>query len=728
MNDPGFLLLKRITKRWQNHRRLAAVLLALGASLLVMALLHTYGQLAWGWGGAVLVVLVSVAMSVRSVWQLRAQDVCRFLNQHYPPVEESSELLLHPPSSLSALPSLQRQRVVRYLQEISPPPGPYRFVRYAIFASLMMGTAALVVVSFPVSPPGAPVAKYSRIPTAQRSTHPPSITQQQVRVVPPAYTGLPNRQQETWPLTIPDSALVRWTITVDQPLPGVHLIVNSQDTVPWQRGDEERQWTLSRRFSRSGYYQLKVGNQLSDLYPISIIPDQPANLIIRKPEQHTYLDYGQPPTADLLVEVSDDYGIQDVSISATLASGQGESVSFDERKLTFDQNFSGSPKKVALRKTLDLKKMGMIPGDELYFFVSALDNHRQESRSDVYFITLADTAELLSMEGMMTGVNLVPEYFRSQRQIILDTERLIAEQDTISQPTFQERSNGLGIDQKLLRLRYGKFLGEENETQIGESRAAEQAEHEEEHDDAETAHAHEAHDHAEDNPASTFGNAEAAMDAYAHKHDIAEDATFFEPELKAQLKATLSEMWKAELELRTFHPEEALPFAYKALRLLKDLQQKSRTYVAKTAVDTPPIKPETRLSGELQDIREPTREHEQASSDDSLQVLPHAIVVLETIKQQGTIDAVQRQTLAEVQAILSESAAENPESYLAALKAINQLLRPEVEPPLSAIPTVEAALHQLIKLPERLPQTNREATGGDLAASYFDFLQQTTEP
>ena len=565
----------------------------------------------------------------------------------------------------------------------------------------------------------------------QRGATRPSITRQLIRIIPPAYTKLPERQQETWPLAIPDSARVNWTITVDQPLSTVYMIFDSQDTVPLQKDDQEQQWSLRRRFSQSGYYQLQIGNQLTDLYPISVVADQPATIVVRSPEQHTYLDYGQPPVADLLVEVSDDYGLQDAFVSATLASGQGEGVSFEERRLTFPQDFSAFPGQVTLRKTLDLKEMGMIPGDEMYLFVTALDNHRQESRSDVYIITLADTAALLSLEGMMTGVNLVPEYFRSQRQIILDSEQLIAQRDTISQEVFEQRSNTLGIDQKLLRLRYGKFLGEENETHIGESRAAERLEHagEEDHDDGERGAAHEGHDHAEEVPtARTFGDSEAATSAYAHKHDIAEDATFFEPELKAQLKATLAEMWNAELKLRTFHPKEALPFAYKALRLLKDLQQKSRTYVAKTAVKTPPIKPETRLSGALKDIREPRRERDRAPGDDAQPTLQRAIEVLETVRQQNTITAAQQQALTKAQALLSASAVANPEAYLPALKAMNRLLPPQDKYPLSAIPTIEAALHQLIKHPEMLPETNREAARGELVEGYFDYLQRTTEP
>ena len=65
------------------------------------------------------------------------------------------------------------------------------------------------------------------------------------------------------------------------------------------------------------------------------------------------------------------------------------------------------------------------------------------------------------------GVDLMPEYFRSQRQIIIDSEKLLRERKAIPKETFNSRSNSLAYDQKVLRLRYGEFLGEEFESGIG---------------------------------------------------------------------------------------------------------------------------------------------------------------------------------------------------------------------------------------------------------------------
>ena len=55
-----------------------------------------------------------------------------------------------------------------------------------------------------------------------------------------------------------------------------------------------------------------------------------------------------------------------------------------------------------------------------------------------------------------------------------------------------------------------------------------------------------------------FSNADKVRDAFTDKHDNAEDATFYEPAIKKQLRATLTEMWNAELRLRTFVPERRI--------------------------------------------------------------------------------------------------------------------------------------------------------------------------
>ena len=105
-------------------------------------------------------------------------------------------------------------------------------------------------------------------------------------------------------------------------------------------------------------------------------------------------------------------------------------------------------------------------GDELYFYIEAYDEKepkRSVARSETYFAVIKDTiTDQFAVQGTL-GVDQMPDYFRSQRQLIIDTEKLIKDKPTISTQEFKFRSNELGFDQKALRLKYGQFMGDESE-------------------------------------------------------------------------------------------------------------------------------------------------------------------------------------------------------------------------------------------------------------------------
>ena len=303
------------------------------------------------------------------------------------------------------------------------------------------------------------------------------------------------------------------------------------------------------------------------------------------------------------------------------------------------------------------------------------------------------------MAGMANGVDLVPEYFRSQRQIIIDTEKLLREKETIAAEDLKNRSNALGMDQKLLRLRYGKFLGEESETGVG-------GEHMDEDDHEKVA----------------FGDVKALMDEYAHKHDIAEDATFFEPEQKRQLKAVLNEMWSSELRLRTYKIQEALPYEYKALRLLKDLQQKSRAYVAKTTLKTTKLKLEKRLTGELDKIIQPTQQATFEPIDRLEEELKLLLSILEQRKTGKSFAYGDRELLRSGEKQLISVAANQPSLYLPALKSLRKLSTATAVMK-SDIKVVQKAIQQLLGIETTKPQARAAAPEVNLYRSYFNHLK-----
>ncbi|GAB3824502.1 hypothetical protein GCM10028895_32930 [Pontibacter rugosus] len=333
---------------------------------------------------------------------------------------------------------------------------------------------------------------------------------------------------------------------------------------------------------------------------------------------------------------------------------------------------------------------------------------------------IEDTTIVEASFDMTAGVNPVPEYFRSQRQIIIDTEKLLKEQKSISKAEFQERSNNIGVDQKLLRLRYGKFLGEEFESGIGPGGGI--PEGAEGHEEAQHFEG-DGHDHPE---FENQNSPEALLDPYLHKHDQEGEATIFEPAVKAKLQGALAQMWEAELRLRTFKPKEALPFEYKALRMLKDVQQSQRAYVAKTGFEAPPLKePELRLSGELNKIT-PLNERNSIEQKQQYPDTKAALNWLARYKQNGKYKPSDAALLERAGQELAQRAVNTPGQNLRALQDLRQLIsevRTGDKLCASCLATVERALTALLPPAAQTPQP-KQVTRSKLVQEYMKQLGQ----
>jgi len=700
----GQHIIRLFSKRWQRNYLTAALLIAVGAAVLLATLLHLFIQAPLWLIIPLSVIATAAVLLLRPFRRVSPEDITRFLNRSYPQLEESSQLLLVPASSLSFLQQLQQQKVEAAIKGISAPAEMLVPLKRA--GMIFLAVALICAIGFAAKDSftkNTTDDKNRAVPVSALSKEiiPAGVRSVSVAITPPAYTGRKKRTQEQLSIKAEEGSTISWTIHTTGVADSVRLLFNNKESIPMKRSiTDSSEWQLQRNVKETGFYQIDLAGNPSALYTLELIRDQPADIRILSPQQYTTIEPGRKAISNLRVHISDDYGITDTRVIATRASGKGESVSFKEQQLSFAEKINGQTE-IGLSKTLDLAAMGMQGGDELYFYVKATDNRGQESRSDMYFISLPDTAELLNMSGMESGVDQFPEYFRSQRQLIIDTEKLLKEQSGISKDTFNARSNDLGIEQKLLRLRYGKFLGEENESGGGHSP-----------DDG--------HDHGIE-PA--YGDVQSLIDQYAHKHDNAEDATFLEPEQKAQLKGVLTEMWNSELKLRTLTPAESLPYQYKALRLLKDLQQKSRAYVSKTSLKMPPLKPEKRLTGNLEKITPLNQPPKQVQEDGQLLQLQAAMQNLEMMKQEKRMDALALSNLMAATQAIAARAISAPSAYLPALSAARAITASPAAATIQQIGLVQGALQQIIKTSGSLPQrqANRQAKLSDY---YFKNLNR----
>ena len=703
-HSEGMKHIRSIRMRWISSSMLSSIFLAISFSLLSISLWNILSPVSY-WFILPISLLISLGLiQIFRILKISEADVSRLLDQTYPQLEESFSLVLKNPEKLNILEKLQIEKIKNELQRIQTPTLIYKRLKIsAIFLIISILVSIFISrLDFGTLNNNSLGIEKEAKPSIPENIL-PEISYITLKIIPPAYTSKNTRVQQQFSATVEDGALLKWVIQTSRPVSKLYFVFNDKESVKLSSQNKEgTKWTFSKTINKPGFYQVQLDGKLSDLYKLETIKDEPASIRIITPKQYSTIDFGEPQKTNLQVQINDDYGITDTYISATISSGQGESVKFKEQVIRFNESINGK-QGYKLQKTIDLPKLGMVPGDELYFYINATDSRKQQSRSDVYIVSIQDTAKLMSLDGMLGGINLVPEYFRSQRQIIIDTEKILKDKNSISEEEFKNRSNNLGIDQKLLRLRYGKFLGEETDEEIGE-------EHQE------TTAAEES---------AAFGNAEKIMDAYAHKHDIAEDATFFEPELKAQLKATLTEMWKSELRLRTYKPEEALPFEYKALRLLKDLQQKSRAYVSKTALKTPAIKVEKRLSAELDKIIQPSAERTRVKSEEQ-NALKKSTSIIAKLKEGKKLKQSDFSILQEANRNLAAKASAQPASYVKALGVMRKILSKSVNETLSygELSTLEAALQKMIKNEVKTPQATTAAPGTSLSTEYFNNLKR----
>lgn len=697
--------LTQLLRKWELQRRTTWFLFVTAIALVLAALLKITIGIGWIILMAILILGAAIASWFASKDQLKAADIVSRLDAGYPELEESAGLLLAAAEPKSLLQKLQTQKVAGAIERIRVASPFLKKLYWSALACLAATSLFLVLPEGSNKQIGGTVK--SNVSTAREGTGvstPAGISSVNLKINSPAYMKMPVKEQKSLVIQAEQGSVISWQLGTNLPVTRMRILFNDSTVLNLTAADSGKKfWTANKTVIKPGFYRIETAGKLSPFYTIEVKPDLAPVLAIVTPEGQTNIEPGMPLRTTIRAILKDDHGLQQASLQATIASGSGESVKFREEKIDITSLVKGQ-REISWNRVLDLAAMGLKGGDELYFFLQAKDGLNQESRSDICIVRLPDTSALMSLDGLLTAMDIKPEFFRSQRQIIIETEQLIKDKPNISVETFNAKSNYLGGEQKLLRLRYGKFLGEEDETKIGPH----------EHDEA-----------GEENDLADFGNAAKVLDEVSHKHDVSEDATFLDADTKRQLKATLTEMWSAELKLRLYSPEKALPFEYKALRLLKELQQQSRVYVAKTSVKTTPLDFAKRGTGDQDKIKAPRQRFQQnnAMSDDAR--LRAGLSAISKLEQNHEQSAILLEPLQQALKLLSDEAARHPEKYLEKYQAMLRLVEAVglgKAPEKSDASAAATALATMIKSDAAFPAKGLDQTGNRLSKEYYKQL------
>jgi len=578
------------------RRRAAGAVVLLGAPLVL-----GFAALSWAAGGGLLaaaVLLVAAAAlgwaAMRRAGRLDRDWLIRRLNARETQLEDSAALVFAA-AELAPLEQLQAERMAARIAALDPATLADGWPRGRIALAWMLGALGVAGAVFWHMQRSAEPALAPAVQTTPAAPGEPRLTGQRVRIVPPAYTGLPASYADSLDVRAPAGSRIEWTLAfAPQPAAAALQLVGGQ-RLPLARAGEE--WSGALRLDVPALYRITAEGMRGEMpaHRLEPIADEPPQVRVIEPAAGLATMQPGQRSWRIVFEAADDYAVDSLArLTITTAIGEGENVRFAERVQTV--RGTGDPRRLRFVIDLPLGAYGLVPGSDLVAQLTVADTRSpgpQVVRGPGVILRYP-SPKAAEVEGLdLMAKQQMPAYFRSQRQVIIDTEALIRQRRSLSADEFLVRSDTIGVDQRLLRLRYGQFMGMEAEETAKPPLPTADSEEpaEPEHYDGD------GHDHGEAPESPVFGDLGNVLAEYGHTHDESEAATLLDPGTRNLLKLALDAMWEAEVNLRTGKPEAALPFENKALDYIKRIQQATRIYLPRIGSQQPPIDMARRLTG-----------------------------------------------------------------------------------------------------------------------------------
>jgi hypothetical protein len=717
-------VIRTLARQVRTRRVMKVLLLSTPVIIAAVFLFFKFMSSAASVGFSLAAMACIVALLVRSSRSVDQTLIARALNARVSALDDSVDLLLRDDATLSDLQRLQKHRIARRLNQLKLP--DLRPAWNAVLIALIWVIAAAVAATVHLWPAvSVSVEQHEAIeavaaPTAAQVTR---LVASRLRVESPDYTGIAPRDLRTLETTVVEGSQLIWSLDFTTKPNSVNLVFHDGSHVALDF--DGSQWIGRSRIVDSGLYRIVLEGaaemENDALYRLDVSKDLAPEIRVVAPDRSLSVVDSEQKVWNLAIEATDDFAIGEAQVLVTLAQGSGEQVTVKEQSFRLRAQRGADPRRQRYDYRLDLQALGFAQGDDAIVRFVVADNRRPKAnitRSASYILRwpIDAAAEADGIDGVVQKV--LPAYFRSQRQIIIDSEALLAEKSQLEAAQFTARSDAIGVDQKILRLRYGQFLGEEFESGAAQAKPDPPHQHTEPRDakpsDEEPAaslpEGHH-HDDGHDHSSSRFGSAGDVVAEYGHTHDHAEAATLLDPETKKILKAALAEMWQAEMHLRLGNPAKALPYENRALGYIKQVQQSTRIYLSRVGLELPPVDESRRLSGDRTGVR------------DRRGTMPRAEVSTDVVGETW---------------IKLESAAE-PD--LSALRQWLESHRDQVADPLSVHAAIDAlqrdpscsdcriSLREAIwpLLPRKIPGSDSRPEPDAVGRAYLDALQRETQ-
>lgn len=700
--------LKDLRRRAFIRRTMQVIVATLGFAAITLIFQPTVPPL---FGPLILGIMFGVGLGQlpfsKAYKNINEKEFLLHLNRSDKGMEESGQLLLRSRKKLSVIQQLQQDKITKRFNHI--------IVNKQIWLPpLAVGNMFLTAIILLV---GLYAGFYfvlrddSADPNTRETVsilEPATIVSASLNIIPPTYTGLKSTTQPSMDIEAIEGSQISWAMKFSRDDGVFVLRFRGGDDVTLKSVDNSFRGTIAAE--NTGLYTVvhKVGGveaELPDIYSLSIVRDQKPMVRIIDPKTTTVeIAKNGKTTFTSSALVSDDFGITKVNILTSVAKGSGEAVKFRDKIFEFDGMETGPNGNIYTREW-DLKALEMEPGDEVYFTVQAWDNKEPDpnmAKSGTVIVRWLDEApRSIAAEGIV--VDFIPEYFKSQRQIIIETEQLIADKDSLDAQTFKDTSYSLGHSQSDLKQKYGQYLGDEfgegPGDQVADMGGVDDDDHEEEGERPEVGHEHDENNtDAEDKTGK-----DDLIARFGHGHGDADVGPVSKTDPKSYMKRAVSIMWDAELHLMQADPVKALPFEYEAMRYLKLAKQADRIYVKRLGFEPPPVTEERRLTGELEDIKSAQQSFIKGLDDeDDLNLIGELFHVLNLAEgMTSALSESQKKLVSKASTRFSEMAETRPVmiKYAATLEKILQANSFALSNCEGCVSTLTKALWKMMKTP-----------------------------
>lgn len=403
-----------------------------------------------------------------------------------------------------------------------------------------------------------------------------------VRIVPPSYSGL-SVEEATGdaPLRVLVGSQIEVTVRARGPMDGATLGFNGNTNR--MRSVGETAFAGAFTASASGAFELRI---LADesLAPAPFVravetyPDAVPEVRLTEPAGDQLLRAVPNAPINVRWTARDDLGLASAQLKYIKSRGEG-----DAAKFTSGQLGQGSVEVLSAREwhgasALDLARLDVRAGDTLVFWVEARDRNPSPGntgRSASLAIAIAGPEGVkLNLSDLRPSE--IGRFLLSQRQIIINTEKLHKERARLAPEEIKRRANAIAADQREFKNSFNDYIriegAGEHEGAVGAAESVEE----------------QAQEVVEER-------------IKPHDHGIPEPPQG-SPSSVQDMTYAIRAMWDAEDALSLSDTAKALVYEREALMRLKRAQLATR-YVPPIVAQSKPIDLKRRYAGELAEIK-----------------------------------------------------------------------------------------------------------------------------